>query len=189
MRKRFHINLLEFLSATIAIWIETIHTKEKYNRYLCLIDSSSVLGWLYKSNFQPESHQEHDILARQLATIMLESESALYSQHIKGKFNLIADSLSRDFHLSNKRLTFLLNSLYKPQLKVPLKLLETTPSVIISFLDSFKPLCTKRKALPQQLLPSSLGTFFAGKDSWREVVSKTNTTHPLVRFRFQCSRQ
>ena len=50
---------------------------------------------------------------------MLESESALYSQHIKGKFNLIADSLSRDFHLSNKQLTFLLNSLYKPQLKVP----------------------------------------------------------------------
>ena len=48
MQKRFHINFLDFLSAPIAIWIETYHTKEKYNRYLCLTDSSSVLGWLYK---------------------------------------------------------------------------------------------------------------------------------------------
>ena len=112
MRQKFLINFLEFLAATIAIWIETLQATDKYNRFLCLTDNSSVLGWLYKSNFQPDSHKEHDILARQLAEIMLDSESALYSQHIKGKFNLVTDSLSRDHHINTKQLTFLLNSLY-----------------------------------------------------------------------------
>ena len=187
MKKKFHINFLEFLSATVAIWIEILQTTTKYNRLLCLTDSSSVLGWLYKSNFQPESHKEHDILARQLAEIMLESESALYSQHIKGKFNLVADSLSRDHHINNKQLTFLLNSLYSPQLKGPLRILGEIPREVTSFLESFRPtMCIKRKALQQQLVPSSLGTFFDGNDSWSEVVLKMNSLTTSVQTR-DCS--
>ena len=138
MLGRYHINFLEFLASWIGIWIELLTSTEKYQRILCLTDSSSALGWLYKANFCPDSQKHNDTVARKLAEEMLEHEAALYSQHIKGSSNTIADSLSRDHSISTKKLTFALNGIYKTQVPQGLKMLEPVPDKITSFLTSFK---------------------------------------------------
>ena len=64
MRKNLHINTVEFIAATIGIWIETILNKEtEYLRINCLTDNSSAVGWLFKANFNPDTHQKHDLIA------------------------------------------------------------------------------------------------------------------------------
>ena len=190
---RFHINFLEFLSAWIGIWIELLTSDEKNRRILCLTDSSSALGWLYKSNFCPESQKHNDIVARKLAQVMMEKETALYSQHIKGSSNVIADALSRDHHLSSKKLTFALNAIYKPQVQKDLTLLEQVPNEITSFLTSFKDRETKNSASPVARTLSKLGALLASDDSWKSVVSKirslTDSTSTVSSSSCQLLRQ
>ena len=138
MLGKFHINFLEFLASWIGIWIEIINNKEKYARYLCLTDNSCAIGWLYKANFCPESQKSNDVVARKMAEIMMEEECCLFSQHIKGSSNVIADSLSRDHHLPDKQLTFVLNAIYPKQTTKALTILPTVPKEIICFLESFR---------------------------------------------------
>lgn len=178
---RFQINFLEFLSSLIGLWLELLTEPPKHHRYLCLTDSSSAVGWLYKANFNPASQQAQDHIARQLAELLLEHEAGLYSQHIKGKYNIVADSLSRDNHLPVKQLTFLLNSLYPSQLPAPLQVSEILPPAISSFLDSLRHISTKPKALPPTPAPSSLGALFDGNNSWPSLTSTTNSLTTTLR--------
>ena len=169
---KFHINFLEFLAAWIGIWIELLNCPKSYMRILCLTDSSSALGWLYKSNFCPDSQKYNDIVARKLATTMMEKEAALYSQHIKGSSNTIADSLSRDQHLSSKKLIFALNAIYESQVQTDLTMLQQVPSEITCFLASLKDGETKNLGSQVARTPSRLGALLGLDDSWRNVVSK-----------------
>ena len=178
---RVHINFLEFLAAPIGLWIDISTSPNPHQPYLCLTDSSSALGWLYKSNFNPESHIEHDAVARNLADLMLTSETTLYSQHIRGSQNIIADCLSRDFRLSDKHLTFLLNGLFPSQAKAPLLILSNLPDEITSFVNSLDHFLIKRPVSQSPREPSSLGALFAGKLSWRDVTSKMSSSTALDR--------
>ena len=168
--QKFHINALEFLAAFVGIGIELIEAKHPHPRTLCLTDNSSALGWLYKSNFNPSSQIEHDHIARSMANKLLEHEAALYSQHIAGKSNVIADSLSRDHHIQTKHLTFLSQSLFHDQKKGPLRILTELPPEIISFLSSLRHLPTKTSASQTPPAPSSLGLLFDGQTSLADVV-------------------
>ena len=47
----------------------------------------------------------HDTVAHSFALNFHHNISSIYSQHIPGEENIIADSLSRDFHLSDEDLT------------------------------------------------------------------------------------
>ena len=105
MQGKFSINLLEFLAAAVTIEM-TLRASNKPQKILFLTDSTSALGWMYKASFS-ESKPIHDKVARWLALKLMEKESALYSQHFKGKHNTIADSLSLDQHLSNDQLTYI----------------------------------------------------------------------------------
>ena len=67
-----------------------------------LIDNSSACGWFHKTNFTHNDHQFHSQIAKQLATNIITARICLYAQHFKGDWNVIAGSLSRDFHLSYK---------------------------------------------------------------------------------------
>ena len=173
MLGRYHIIFLEFLAAWIGIWIKILTSDEKHQRILCLTDSSSALGWLYKANFCPDSQKHNGIIARKLAEAMMEKEAALYSQHIKGSSNTIADSLSRDHSISTKKLTFALNGIHKSQVPQGLKMLEPVPDEITSFLASFKDGETKSSASQAAQTPSKLEALLASDDSWEAVVSKT----------------
>ena len=64
---------------------------------LALGDNTSAIGWLYRSSrlHQPH-HAVHLQIARHLAHEMIQNDCCLYSQHIPGARNIIADLLSYD---------------------------------------------------------------------------------------------
>ena len=102
LRDRAHINILEYLAQIISIWIDILEgtTKSEY----CLLsigDNTSALGWMRRSNFRKK--YESDVawkvkqqLGRKLANLVLDSNTVLYKQWLKGQDNVVADSLSWD---------------------------------------------------------------------------------------------
>lgn len=108
----FHINLLEFIAQVLTIEFALLHSKFQPtpHRILGFTDSSSALGWLFCSTFDPISQPLHNNIACELAWIGTKHNCSLFAQHIKGDAKIIADSLSRDFHLSNTQLTSIICS-------------------------------------------------------------------------------
>jgi len=176
MTAAFHINLLEFIASFIAIWLDIINDDNKtlHKRYMALTDNSSAVGWLYKSNFNPKTHPGHDVVARKMAEVLMESESTIESQHVRGVHNVVADSLSRDHHIKSTHLELILTSLYPSQAPPSLKISETLPPEIIYWLDSLKATTTSSGALTPKRSLSKTGTLFAGKSSSKDVVSMIN---------------
>ena len=168
----FTINLLEFIAAIITIHM-VIQQHGKSRKILAFTDSSSASGWMHHSTFNIKTHQSHDIAARKLAEILITNDSALYPQHIPGKHNVIADSLSRDHHIQTNKLTFVLQHVFPPQ--VPKNfIIKTPPKEITSWLYSLAATSHHKQALPQEPKPSNLGALIAGDDSWKDVASKMN---------------
>ena len=143
-------------------------------KILAFTDSSSALGWMHHFTFNPTTHLSHDSTARKLAEILMDNDSALYSQHVAGKHNVVADSLSRDHHISNKHLKFILLHTFPSQVPKDFTIV-TPPKGIISWLYSLKAMLPHTQASPQEHKPSKLGVLIDGKDSWRAVVSKMNS--------------
>ena len=180
MKKSFHINTLEFLASTIGLWLEILNSTTEYKRILALTDNSSAVGWLYKTNFNPETQQKHDIIARKMAKLLLDSDTSIYPQHIPGESNVIADSLSRDFHLSDKTLEFALPALYNTQAPNNLKILKL-PTEITCWLESLQGTTINSMESPQAPAPSKMGALLGGNDSLPVVVSKINSwIHSLL---------
>ena len=109
-RGRLTLNGLEYLASIITIHLFLSSTNLHFPCILSLLDNTSAIGWLYKSSFDTDSHSIHSTLARHLTTMMMDHQACLYSQHIPGETNVIADSLSRDFHIDTDTLTSLILS-------------------------------------------------------------------------------
>ena len=137
-------------------------------------DNSSALGWLHKASFDPVKKEAHNHVAREMAKFLMDNELSLYSQHIKGKHNVIADSLSRDMHICDNKLTFLLNNLFPFQTRKNLNL-EPLSNKIECMLYSLKDMLTNRQAYHATRTPSSLGHLIDGDDSWKDVAWKMNS--------------
>ncbi len=85
---------------------------------------------LRKSNFADRTDKQvHFSTARKLADILLTTETCLYSQWFPGEENLIADSLSRDFHISDSRLSDLLLTHFPEQAPFGLRILPIPPEI------------------------------------------------------------
>jgi hypothetical protein len=93
-------NVLEFLAMAITLWlmvIECTHVGARHECLLALGDNTSAIGWLFRS-----SKLDHDskyftvveLIARQVVTLLLDSEHCLFGQHIWGKQNTVSDMLS-----------------------------------------------------------------------------------------------
>ena len=98
------LNLLEFLASSVSI-IMTIQQLGHGSHVLELTDVSSALGWMKKVSFGPVNKVGHDTVERWMGWTFVSNKESLYSQHIKGTKNIIADSLSRDFNISDQSLT------------------------------------------------------------------------------------
>ena len=111
---RASINMLEHMAALIGPWIDILSNDiEELSCILSMTDNTSAAGWLRKSNFQESARESVAMtrakltLARDHAKRMLNCKCVNYSQWFPGDDNDVADSLSRDFHLSNSDLTSL----------------------------------------------------------------------------------
>ena len=80
-----------------------------------MTDSTTTNGWFRKSNFDDNTEQESADqmscklkLAHAHTIRLLHNNIKEYSQWFKGEANVVADSLSRDFHISDNKQTNLL---------------------------------------------------------------------------------
>ena len=126
------INLLEFLAAAVTILIVMLDANAP-TKILAFTDSSSTLGWLYKASFG-SNQVDHDNIARWLAKELVHMHSALYSQHTKGSYNFVADSLSRDTHIVADKLTFSFQNLFPEQMPTSFNI--SPPAARSTLLDS-----------------------------------------------------
>jgi hypothetical protein len=95
-------NLLEFLGMAINILLE-VHfepTTIEDGEFPCILvlgDSTSAIGWLHRTSsldYQNLCHHAHLQVARHLASVLMDRNACLASQHIKDDENVIADLLS-----------------------------------------------------------------------------------------------
>ena len=121
LQNRASINMLEHIASTIGPWLDLIsNTIPPLSCSLSMTDNTTAAGWLRKSNFADDDengiHMKVKMtIARDHATRILENDIREYSQWFPGRYNIIADALSRDFHLSNDKLTQLFSSLIPKQ--------------------------------------------------------------------------
>ena len=91
-------NLLEFIAMVVNVWLECIDAVPgELPCILAIGDSSSAIGWLFKTSGMDLSepvHRAHLMVARHLASIVLENDCCLASQHLRGEHNVVADLLS-----------------------------------------------------------------------------------------------
>jgi hypothetical protein len=110
LKFRASINLLEHMAAVITPWIDIIANRlSRGDCALSMTDSTTSAGWLRKSNFREEDDEVQAsariTVARSHARRYMNQGIRDYSQWFRGRDNNIADSLSRDFHLSDSDLT------------------------------------------------------------------------------------
>jgi hypothetical protein len=182
LRGRASINFLEFLAAIITIQLSLEEdTHATHNPHiLAFTDNSSALGWLYHSTFNPVANPKHDELARYLATMLFDNAASLHSEHIPGHANVVADSLSRDFHLDAATLTKLLLSHPSSSSQAPstLRIHTLKPRVIswiVSMVDSLPP----SEASPPRPSPSSIGRLPDSKNFSPNATSTTTASSTL----------
>ena len=110
---------------------------------------------MQKSSFDPVNAESHDAVSHWLGWTLVSHEKSLYSQPIKGKLNIIADSLSRDFHRSDQTLTKKFNQIL-PQQTSEMFHIKQLPRNVISWISLLAAASTLPTALPKPLRPSSL---------------------------------
>jgi hypothetical protein len=88
-------NCLEFLASIITVW-QAILNKQTNDEecFLSLGDNSSSVVWLHRANSDETNNLPLFIASRKYAQLLLTSKSCLYSQHIPGISNNVADALS-----------------------------------------------------------------------------------------------
>jgi hypothetical protein len=119
LRLRTSLNSLEHLASYIQLAFEVAMTGLPPSSVILTgTDSTTAAGWLHHSSFddsQPDSPPLRLWVARATAHLLLDHSSVLFSKWFPGKENEVADSLSRDHHLTNDALCPLLHSSFPEQ--------------------------------------------------------------------------
>ena len=104
-------------------------------------DNTTAAGRCKRTNFRETSEDDTDwiikqTIARKLATLVLESDTMLYTQWFKGIDNVVTDSLSRDVHLLSisTHQSFLIKTI--PNQLPPNFQIQEIPTEISSFITS-----------------------------------------------------
>ena len=165
----FDINQKEYLASAINQKIGLEHDVSPHPCSNDITDNTSAAAWMYKSNFDTDSHPINNEIARWTAYNIIQRNASMYSQHLPGAANDIADSLSRDFHLSNEQLTSLYETARPPY--YPLKQIKiiALPVEITSWIASLAQLRPKKRELKWRRTPSSLArgiTGWSGSKKW-----------------------
>jgi hypothetical protein len=141
---QFKNNSLEFVAALISVWVEISTEKvSKEECFLALGDNTSAIGWLHKANIDETKNLPLHMDTRKYAEILLQADCRLHTQHIAGKYNIIADILSRKFYLPNKELNSFILSNFDCQVP-PSFTVSPLPPEICSWLTSWLGKCRER---------------------------------------------
>ena len=135
LQNRASINILEHMASTIGPWLDMLSNDiAPLSCSLSLTDNTTAAGWLRKSNFadaeDTDAHMKVKMtIARDHASRILQHDIREYSQWFPGQDNIIADALSRDFHLSDNQLTHLITSHFPSQIRNHFKIVPLPPRI------------------------------------------------------------
>lgn len=138
---RATLNFLEFIASVIGPWIDIIEGDlEEFECFVSMTDSTTSDGWKRKTNFREEGESKEQAtckieVARDHSRRIMNAKAKEYSQWFPGDENDVADSLSRDDHLSPSALTSLLRSCVPEQIP-PLFEIAPLPKEIESWLSA-----------------------------------------------------
>ena len=93
-------NALEYIAMTVNAIVACRDVSDNPQAAPCILalgDNTSAIGWLYRSSRLTQPHHHiHLQVARHLAHEIINNNCCLYSQHIPGSQNIVADLLSYD---------------------------------------------------------------------------------------------
>ena len=198
LQLRATLNMLEHLASIIGPWIDILENNmPQFSCLLSMTDSTTTQGWLKKSNFKETEKESSEMTAAKLkisrehAIRMMTNNCKDYSQWFPGEENDLADSLSRDFHLSDENLLSLYFNLIPEQTPTNLKI-SALPEEITSFLSSMLQTLPDKTQQQEKHKISSLAHGIDGHSSnnnlvWTRTPSSTNSHNAKKRSHSQLS--
>jgi hypothetical protein len=204
LRFRAPNNVLEHIATVITVWLDTLAGRLKKGMCkLSMSDSTTSVGWLKKSNFDTDPGENEDgtpidpveaqirmELCRKHALLCLDNEIQDFSQWFRGKDNNVTDSLSRDHHLTDEQLTYLLRLKFPEQVPEHFEIVPL-PSEIVSWLTSLLLRLPVKKQLQERHTTTRIELSEDGTSILNQLGSKkiltsipspdTNETSLLVR--------
>ena len=117
LRKKRHINFLEFLASVTGILLDFYEDPPQAgDSYLSGTDNMSTMGWLRHSNFDDSTdHEAHMNLARFIALLFMHHKVGLLSHWLAGSDNGVSDRCSRLDQPSDSVLTHIIGSEFPSQ--------------------------------------------------------------------------
>jgi hypothetical protein len=156
-------NLLEHIAAIITMWVDILAGRLKHGDCaLSMTDSTTLAGWLRKSNFIEDDESPIQAttirleVARLHALYSLQTGVREYSQWFRGVENKVADALSRDDDRSDDELTNIFHS-HCPSQVPPHFEIVPLPNDIISWLTSLLLRLPQKKELEEAHTRTTLG--------------------------------
>jgi hypothetical protein len=124
-------NSLEHLTSYIQLAFEAATTGIPSSSVILMgTNSTTAAGWLHSSSFDDSSPDDPPLrlwAARATAHLLLDHSSVLFSKWFPGKENEVADSLSRDHHISNATIHSLLYSSFPGQMPLDFVICPLSP--------------------------------------------------------------
>ena len=153
---RATLNALEFLAAFVGVLVECSCGAEWTDADVILSqgDSVSAAKWLASSSFD-DNCPMHLAIARSFADFCLSKGIDHYTQWFPGKENAVADILSRDFALSDDKVTKLIRRHCSPLVPQSFGIIPL-PGTIISRIGELLQRLPSTTVLPTQPTPSAI---------------------------------
>jgi hypothetical protein len=133
LRHRKSQNFLEYLACmTQLVCMLTEGDWRPGDCFLSVGDNTSALGWIHKSNFQPDRDLEqatHLALARYITNLLAELRVVQFGQWLPGIDNGVADALSRQHEKSDEELTRLIVASYPSQTPLGFRIRALRPEI------------------------------------------------------------
>jgi hypothetical protein len=171
----FTLNTKEFLAAEISQRLALLDDESPFPCHLNIGDSVVAEAWLYKSNHDPSYAPVQNEIARTMAANLITRKACNYSQHLHGHLNQVADSLSRDTHLSTSQLTNLFHQTNPILLPTKFQIHHHSDQ-ITSWVASLVQLTPKKRELRWAHTPSTLAAGTSGSHSSPESQQTTLTS-------------
>ena len=150
---RASINVLEFMAIRITIWLALQFLKNIKSgiKIFGQSDNTSAIAWLYSQTLYDDKHSAtmKEEIGRAIGNDLIEADASLYSQHIPGKHNEIADQLSRS-NLKANDLIKLLQEEYKHKMPQDQFKIVQLPEEITSWIQSVLEKGTRTEALDKE---------------------------------------
>jgi hypothetical protein len=159
----FSSNILECVAAywSLRLLISLVGRTRVRGR----IDNASSISWIMRNRFDPLESPVHDFVCRSIGELLCSSGSSLEAEHIAGKYNTIADSLSRDTNLSPKSHVSFLTQHVPDLLPKGFQIIENNSKDLLIYLQDLASLMPSKKQIQMLRTRSDLQRSIFGKNS------------------------